>query len=126
MTQAQLVALGATQQPLIVAPTNPLQNAATRTFDASIKYPIGYLGRYRKGLVLTPGITMYNVTNMENNSGFSGLSDTTNSGSALDGYLNGPNNLTVHDTARVLRGAGNGTFDQGGPRTTEFSLRLDF
>jgi hypothetical protein len=126
MTPAQLTALGGVQQPLAPAPNNPLQNAATRTLDASVKYPIGYLGRYRKGLVLTPGVTMYNVTNMENNGSFTGLSDTTNTGTALYGYLNGPNTLPIHDTARVLRGTGNGTYDQGGPRTTEFSLRLDF
>jgi hypothetical protein len=124
-TQGQLVALGATKQLLAPAPLNPLKNAATRDFDASFKYPISFK-KFREGLVLTPGVTMYNVANMSNFGGFGSLSDTTNTGDALKGYLNGPNTSDVLETARVNRGSGNGTFDAGGPRTTEFSLKLDF
>jgi hypothetical protein len=40
------------------------------------------------------------------------------------GYLNGPSNQTVLDTNRVQRASG--TFDAGGPRTTEFQLKLNF
>jgi hypothetical protein len=125
-TQAQLVALNGTQQLLTPAPTSPIQNAATRTLDASVKYPFTYLGRFHKGLVLSPGVAMYNVTNMNNFNSFSGLADQTVTGESLYGYLNGPNTQTVLNQNRILRGSGNGTFDQGGPRTTEFSLRLDF
>jgi Carboxypeptidase regulatory-like domain len=127
-TQAELVELNAVKQPLLPAPANPLGNAATRTFDASIKYPITYMKRFREGLVLTPGVTMYNVTNMSNYGGFSALapaSAATNP-SSTNGDLNGPNNQGILNTARVNRGTGNGTYDQGGPRTTEFSLKLDF
>jgi hypothetical protein len=126
MTSAQLTQLGGVQQKLTAAPTNPIQNAATRTLDASVKYPLGYLGHYRKGLVLTPGVTMYNVTNMSNFSPFNNLADTTVTGPALAGYLNGPNTESTLNQNRILRGSGNGTFAQGVSRTTEFSLRLDF
>jgi hypothetical protein len=126
-TQSQLVALGAVKQALLPAPTNPIQNSATRTLDASIKYPIGYLKRFREGLVITPGVTMYNVTNMSNYGNFSGLLDATDASSAAtSNALNGPNSQDVLGRQRVLRGSGNGTFDQGGPRSTEFSLKIDF
>jgi hypothetical protein len=127
-TQAQLVALGATKQLLAPVPANPIKNAATRTFDASLKYPIHFFSRFREGLVLTPGINMYNVTNMANFNAFSTLADTTVSAATIGAgtYLNSPNSTITQNYNRVLRGTGNGTFDQGGPRTTEFNLKLDF
>jgi Carboxypeptidase regulatory-like domain len=127
-SQSQLVSLGGVKQPLLPAPADPIGNAATRTFDASIKYPITYMRRFREGLVLTPGVTMYNVTNMSNYGAFGGLAPATaalSPGSA-DGNLNGPNRQDILNTGRVNRGTGNGTFDQGGPRSTEFSLKLEF
>jgi hypothetical protein len=57
-THAQLVELGAVKQPLTPAPTNPIQNSATRTLDAGVAYPIGYLKRYRDGLLNTPGVNI--------------------------------------------------------------------
>ena len=126
LTPAQLTALGGVVQPLAPAQSHPLQESTTRTLDGSVKYPITYFKRYRERLVLTPGVTMYNVTNMSNHGVFSGLVDTTTTGTATFGSLNGPNTQGIFDTGRVLRGTGNGTYDQGGPRTTEFSLKLDF
>jgi hypothetical protein len=127
-TQGQLVSIGAATMPLIVAPANPIKNPATRTFDASVKYPITYLKRYREGLTLTPGVTMYNVCNMVNFGGFSSLADGTVNPTTLaaGSYLNAPNSDAQQERTHVLRGFGNGTFDQGGPRSTEFSLKLDF
>jgi len=127
LTQQQMVALGGDEQALAPAPTNPIKNPATRTLDASVKYPFTYLRRFHEGLVITPGFTMYNVTNMANYAPFANLSDTTNVGpTALQGYINGPNNLAALYANRILRGAGNGTFDQGGSRSSEFSLKIDF
>jgi hypothetical protein len=124
ISQSQLVAMGATKQALLPAPTNPLKNAATRTFDAGFRYPISF-HRFREGLVLTPGVNIYNVTNMSNYGSFGGLVDA-NDASGSPGTLNGPNTQDILNTARIERGSGNGTFDQGGPRTMEFQLRLDF
>jgi hypothetical protein len=124
-TAPQLVALGATKVALAPAPSNPLKNPATRTLDAGFKYPIGALSRFREGLTITPSVTIYNVTNMANYGGFSGLADAnTDTTSAY--YLNSANTLDNIYSGRVLRGSGNGTFDQGGPRSMEFSLRVDF
>lgn len=130
-TQAQLVAIGAVKQPLIAPPTNPLNNDTTRTMDVSFHYPISF-HRYREGLSLVPGVAIYNVGNFSNYGGFSSLADTTVSASTLSSgsYLNAPTDNGLGQAqlnrSRVLRGSGNGTFDQGGPRTTEFQLKLNF
>jgi hypothetical protein len=124
-TQQQLVALGATTSALAPAPSNPMKNPATRTLDLSARYPIHYLGRFREGLVITPSVTMYNVTNMANYGGFSGLADA-NTDTTSNIYLNSANTQANLWANRTLRGSGNGTFDQGGPRSTEFTLKIEF
>ena len=127
ITSSQLVSLGAVKQKLAVAPANPLKNAATRTLDLSARYPIR-ANWLRQGLVLTPSVTMYNAANMSNFTTFSSLADTSVDTTTLNSttYLNGSNTQANLNYNRVLRGSGNGTFDQGGSRTTEFNLKLDF
>jgi hypothetical protein len=129
LTQQQLVALGGVQQPLAAAPSNPLNNAALRTFDFSANYPIR-LSRFREGLSIVPGVAMYNVFNMSNfnsipsipNNSTGILLNTADAGTP--GYYNGPNDQSVLNQARIVRNSG--TFDQGGPRTTEFKLQVNF
>jgi hypothetical protein len=127
-TQTQLAAAGATTQPLIAPPASPLLNNTTRTLDMNFRYPITYLKRYREGLKLTPGVSIYNITNMVNYGSFGSLADTFTNTATLNAgtYLNGPNSQAVLNRTRFSRGSGNGTFDQGGPRTTEFQLKLEF
>jgi hypothetical protein len=121
-TTQQLTALGGVQQPLQAVPTHPLSNAALRTFDMNASYPIKFT-KFREGLSLTPGVAMYNVLNMSNFGQFGGtLLNTADAGTP--GYLNGPNTPDVLNSNRTSRNSG--TFDQGGPRTTEFQLKLNF
>ena len=126
-TPGQLLALNGVQQPIATAPTTPLNNPAFRTLDLRISYPIS-LSRLREGMSLQPGVTMYNVTNMSNFGNLSGtLLNTADAGGSTGStplYLNGPNTFGVQNGTRVQRGSG--TFDQGGPRSTEFQLRLNF
>ncbi|MDE3201065.1 MAG: carboxypeptidase regulatory-like domain-containing protein [Acidobacteriota bacterium] len=124
-TQSQLVTMGAVKQALAPAPDNPLQNPATRTLDVRVAYPIRYLGRFREGLTITPTVSVYNVANMANYSGFGGLADA-NTDTSSDVFLNSPNTQENLNHNRTLRGSGNGTFDQGGPRTMEFQLKVEF
>jgi|HubBroStandDraft_1064217.scaffolds.fasta_scaffold05491_3 hypothetical protein len=121
-TPGQLSGLNAVQQALAPAPNNPLENAAYRTVDLSVHYPIS-LSKVREGMSLLPGVSFYNVFNMSNFSPFGGMLLNTND-AGTPGYLNGPSNQTVLDTNRVQRASG--TFDAGGPRTTEFQLKLNF
>jgi hypothetical protein len=130
-TQQQLATpgFGGVQQAIAPAPTNPLSNAALRTFDLSANYPIKF-SRFREGFSLVPGIAVYNVFNMSNFEAIPGivgnatgvLLNTADAGTP--GYYNGPNNESVLNQGRTTRNSG--TFDQGGPRTTEFQLKLNF
>jgi hypothetical protein len=129
LTKQQLVALNGVQQAIAPAPTNPLSNAALRTFDLSANYPIKF-SRLREGMSLVPGIAVYNIFNMSNFEAIPGINGAA-SGTLLNtadagtpGYYNGPNNESVLNQARTTRNSG--TFDQGGPRTTEFQLKLNF
>jgi hypothetical protein len=72
---------------------------------------------------LVPGVSFYNVFNMSNFSPFGGMLLNTND-AGTPGYLNGPSDQPTLDTNRVQRASG--TFDAGGPRTTEFQLKLNF
>jgi hypothetical protein len=127
VTSSELVTMGAALQPLLPAqsPNNPLQGAATRELDASIKYPFSFK-HFGFPVTLTPGISMYNVTNTSNFANFGSLADLASGVASSAGQLNGPNTPAIHETGRVNRGSGNGTFDAGGPRTTEFQLKVDF
>jgi Carboxypeptidase regulatory-like domain len=128
-TQQQLLKLGGVQQAIAAAPSNPLSNAALRTFDLSANYPIRF-SRFREGMSLVPGIAVYNVFNLSNFEAIPGivgnatgvLLNTADAGTP--GYYNGPNNQAVLNQGRTTRNSG--TFDQGGPRTTEFQLKLNF
>ncbi len=131
MTAAQLVALGATVQPLPNAVTgSALNNPMYESMDLTFSYPIRvghYVHTLGEGVMLEPKVAFYNVGNFGNFGG------STNPGVAPfggvlnqsgEGNLNGPNNADVYNSVRVTRQSG--TFDQGGPRTTEFQLRLSF
>lgn len=124
-TANQLSELGAVKQALAQAPTNPMKNPATRALNASFRYPIHYLNRIREGLVITPTVNVYNVTNMANYGGFGGLADA-NTDTTSNIYLNSANTIDNLYANRTLRGSGNGTYDQGGPRTMEFTLKVEF
>ncbi len=121
-TANQLSALGGVKESLTPVPTHPLSNAALRTFDVNVSYPIKFT-HFREGLSIVPGVAMYNVFNMSNYGAYSGvLLNTADVGTP--GSVNGPNDPITADSTRTTRNSG--TFDQGGPRTTEFQLKVNF
>jgi hypothetical protein len=128
-SQQQLALLQATQQPMAPVPEalGP-QNAFYRNVDLSIAYPI-HLSRLREGMTLVPGIAFYNIGNLSNFRDYTNgtIANTTTAlggPTALSGLLNGPNTFADHDLLRAQRGSG--TSNIGGPRTTEFQLKLNF
>jgi hypothetical protein len=129
LTPGQLLALGGVQQPIAPSTNNPLNNAALRTFDLSVNYPIR-IAKLGERFSLVPGVVMYNVFNMSNfnpipsipGDGTGVLLNQADAGSP--GYYNGPSDQQTLNAARITRNSG--TFDQGGPRTTEFQLKLNF
>ncbi len=126
-TKQQLQALGGVQQQIATAPGNAINTPAFRQVDATVSYPIR-LYRFHEGMSVEPAVAMYNVANLSNFSHFNGiLANTGTAGGAIGtapNFLNGPNNFVVQDSNRTQRGSG--TFDAGGPRTTEFRLTLNF
>jgi hypothetical protein len=122
MTQAQLTALGGVQQAISPQPANnPLNNPAFRSFDFNATYPIKL--KFLGNLSINPGVAMYNVFNMSNYGTQSGVLLNEADAGPL-GYVNGPNSEVEQNNLRVTRNSG--TFDQGGPRSTEFQLMIKF
>jgi hypothetical protein len=99
-----------------------MNNPAFRTFDFNATYPIK-LSKVRNGLSLVPGVAMYNVFNMSNFGVQNGTLLNTSDAGPL-GYVNSSDDPGEQNNLRVTRNSG--TFDQGGPRTTEFQLMLKF
>ncbi|MGF7182269.1 carboxypeptidase regulatory-like domain-containing protein [Tunturiibacter psychrotolerans] len=131
-TPGQLYAANGVQQAIALGPNKPLNNAALRTFDLSANYPIR-LGRLHEGMSLVPGVAIYNVFNMSNFEAIPGIvsqavgeliNTTDAAGGVPGGYYNGPADQATLNQARTTRNSG--TFDQGGPRTTEFQLKFNF
>ena len=119
---------GAVQQAIGTLPDpTGLNNPAFRSFDVNFSYPIRF-NRLREGLSLEPAVAFYNVFNVSNFSiPTSTLVNVNSAGGAVntsDGYITGPNNYDVLNGNRRQRGSG--TFDQGGPRSAEFQLKLNF
>jgi len=130
-TRSQLSALNAVQQPIAPVPGSLApENAFYRSVDLSIGYPVR-LSKIREGMSLVPTVAFYNLGNFSNFTDYTAApgatllaNTTTAAGGATSGLLNGPNTFLDHDQKRVQRGSG--TSNIGGPRTTEFQLKLNF
>lgn len=124
MTPSQLVALQAVQQPLApLGQAHGFENRGFQSADVTFSYPIR-MNRFHEGLSLEPAIAFYNVGNFANfTPSTTGTLSNTTSGS-VSGSPTGPDDFAAHDQFRVQRGAG--ALDIGGPRSTEFQLRLNF
>jgi hypothetical protein len=123
LTAAQMAALGGTIQPLAPAATTPIENGDLKEIDANFQYPIKF-SKVREGLSLIPSVAFYNVGNFANYSKPVGevLLNTADAGQP--GYVNSPGGFAARGQFRTERGSG--TFNLGGPRTTEFQLKLNF
>jgi hypothetical protein len=128
-TSAQLVALGAVTPTLATADSHAMPNSPLRTMDANVTYPI-HPKWFREGINLEPGVAMYNVLNMGNYAGPDGTVLTPADAAGTTGYVNSPyvsapgGAFAVKNGYRTSRKTG--TFDQGAPRATEFSLKFNF
>lgn len=130
MTQGQLVALQGAIRPIAAVNSRPINNPTFRALDINFSYPIR-ANRIREGLSLEPAIAFYNVGNFANFGRLAGTLNNIDDGTITAGGVNntastltGPNNYEVQNGLRTVRGSG--TFNQGGPRTTEFQLKLNF
>ncbi len=127
-TGKQLSQLNAVQQQIYDGYSgNAFSNPMFKGLDASFTYPIK-LRFISESASIEPAVAFYNVANFASWSGATGnLLNTNNAGpdgSGAYGYVNGTNGFDFKNQERVQRGAG--TFDVGGPRSTEFKLTLNF
>jgi hypothetical protein len=126
-TSGQLLALQGVQQTIANPTGSVFSNPMFKSIDASFSYPIRlkWLG---EGRSLEPAVQMYNVANFANWTGALGsLINTTDAGPDNSGayaYVNGTNGFDLKNQNRTLRG--DGTFDQGGLRSTEWQLKFNF
>jgi len=117
-TAAQLRALGGVTPTIAPAPARAIENQSFRNVDLNFSYPIN-LSKVREGFSIEPSIAFYNVGNFGNFNAFPASFGVLNGGG-----FNGPNDPGVLESQRAQRGSG--TSDIGGPRSTEFQLRLNF
>jgi hypothetical protein len=126
-TASQLRALGGVTPTLASVNGTAIENSSFRNVDVNFSYPIS-LRRFREGVSLEPVIAFYNIGNLSNFKQFpfgAGGAELLTGGA---GSFNGPNpssgvNSNL-ESVRIQRGSG--TFNQGGPRSTEFQLKLNF
>ncbi len=122
ITQAQLVALGGTVQPLAPAPAKALEVGMVKEIDANFQWALK-IPKLGEAASLIPSVAFYNVANFANYSGPSGqLLNASDAG--ISGFVNGPSTFADRGQYRTERGSG--TFNLGGPRTAEFQLKLNF
>jgi hypothetical protein len=127
LNASQLQKLNAVQQPIYNQSSSVFANPMFKSIDASVSYPIRlrWLG---EGRSLEPGVAMYNAANFANWGGTTATlvnqSDAGSDGSGAAGYVNGINGYDFKNQTRTQRGSG--TFDQGGPRSTEWQLKFNF
>jgi len=126
-SSAQLQSLGAVTPAISPAPVNQVNNPWLRTFDSSLAYPIKlrWMGERAS---LEPSISVYNLFNFSYFGGLSGVLESTASlGQSAAGTSSLAANTTMGPDREALRVAdGSGTYEQGAPRSMEFSLKLNF
>jgi|tagenome__1003787_1003787.scaffolds.fasta_scaffold20988670_1 hypothetical protein len=131
-SKAQLLALGATPQPIAAPPPGEVGLAGFFSFDLRFGWNIHPVRKWEQ-LQISPQINIYNLFNHQNyDSPSLPLSGILN---GAPGFLNG---TTAHDQAGCpadttkctgrtnLVGLGSGVFALGAPRSLEFGFRVVF
>ncbi len=131
-TQDQLIALGATPQPIATPPAGEVGLNSFFTFDLRLGWNIHPIRKWER-LQFSPQVNIYNLFNRQNyDSPSLPLSGILN---GTPGFLNG---TTAHDQAGCpadttkctgrtnLIGLGSGVFALGAPRSLEFGFRVIF
>ena len=114
-TTAQLLALGATVQPIAPAPAGQVGLDPFKTVDLRLSYVYR-----RERLEIEPSISVYNLFNFANFDGPSQPLSGVLTGQALS--LNG----TTSQTRTNRIGLGSGVFALGAPRIFEWGVRFSF
>jgi hypothetical protein len=122
MTEAQLLALGATPQSIIAPPSDEAGLAWMKAFDLQIAYHHSF---FNERLKITPSV---GITNLFNFANFDvPLSILSGGLSGNPGAINGQSNSQNPLTGRQDRvQPGTGVFGLGAPRAIEWGMKFDF
>ncbi|WP_446742116.1 carboxypeptidase regulatory-like domain-containing protein [Silvibacterium acidisoli] len=123
MTTAQLAKLGGVVQAIGTAQSTPLNYGNLKEIDANFSYPIK-LPFISESASIEPAVAFYNVANFANFSGGPSTILTDANDNAGNSYVNTASGASDRNQYRT--GRGSGTFNLGGPRTSEFSLKFNF
>jgi len=118
-TPAQLLALGATPQPIADPPPGQVGLDSFFTFDLRLGWNIHPVKKWER-LVFAPQVNIYNLFNKQNYDSPSLPTSGILNGSV--GSLNG----TTATTRPNLIGLGSGVFALGAPRSLEFGFKVVF
>jgi len=135
-TPAQLLALGATPQPIADPPPGQVGLDSFFTFDVRLGWNIHPVKRWER-LVFAPQVNIYNLFNRQNYD-----SPSLPMSGILNGSVGSLNGTTAHDQAGCdptvpakavlcthrpnLIGLGSGVFALGAPRSLEFGFKVVF
>jgi hypothetical protein len=126
-TQAQLLALGATPQPIAAPPPGEVALDSFFTFDVRLGWNIHPVKKWER-LVFAPQVNIYNLFNKQNFDSpslpLSGIlvAPCTGAGCPLGTAIN---NTTPADRTNLI-GLGSGVFALGAPRSLEFGFKVVF
>jgi hypothetical protein len=119
MTEAQLIALGATPPSIPVPPAGQVGLGWLKAMDAQLSW-VKHFQVGDHDLTVQPSVGFFNVFNFAN---FDGVSNTlSGSLSGLPGSING----TTQGLRSNQTGAGTGVFALGAPRVVEWGLKFTF
>jgi hypothetical protein len=117
--KAQLIALGATPQPIADPPPGEVGLGSFFTFDLRLGWNLRPVKKFEH-LQFSPQVNIYNLFNRQNyDSPSLPLNGTLN---GTPGFLNG----TTAGNRTNLIGLGSGVFALGAPRSLEFGFRVIF
>jgi hypothetical protein len=135
-TQAQLIALGATPQPILDPPPGQVGLDSFFSFDVRLGWNIHPVKKWER-LVFAPQFNVYNLFNKQNYD-----SPSLPMSGILNGSVGSLNGTTAHDQAGCdpndpvkaalcthrpnLIGLGSGVFAGGAPRSLEFGFKVVF
>jgi len=121
LTSAQMLAIGASPQPIALAPSNQVGNDILRIWDVGLSYPF----KLGESLTIQPSFHAFNVLNAANFDAPGALGSTRIKG-ILDGSSGSANNTTPIEQEPFRIGLGTGVYAFGAPRQLEFGLKLTF
>ncbi len=134
ISATQMTELNAVTQTIAAPPPNNAGNGSLRTFDLTLARPTKLKWLGEDGSIV-PNVSIYNLFNLSNFSGYSYTTATKTGGGSLanfqqTGTVNGTdtsyNGSDPFNRNELRAGNGSGVFGQGTARLIEYGLKINF